>query len=170
MIRRDRIGKLPPRRAAVRAAMSVLTMSSDPIARYKALSLDERMALALREGLDAEQRRIILVEEQWMQVRVYFARRADLSGEEIEFLLDDQDHVIRLCLAKRGDLTAQQVERCVADRDPNVRYFIARNPLLTQAQRGRLAGDEDPLVRRAAGKGPRPVQYRQRNGQARLIR
>lgn len=145
-------------------------MANDAVIRYKLLSLDERMMLALYEALDAEQRRIILVEEQWMQVRVYFARRADLNGEEIEYLLDDQDHVIRLCLAKRDDLTPEQVARCVADRDPNVRYFIARNPLLTEAQRQHLMGDEDPLVRRAVGKGPRPVQYRQRDGQARLVR
>jgi len=145
-------------------------MNPETIARYKALALDERMSLALRDNLDAEHRRIILREEQWMQVRVYFARRADLSNEEIEYLLDDQDHVIRLCIAKRDDLSAAQVERCVADRDPNVRYFIARNPLLDDVQRERLAGDEDPLVRRAVGKGARPVQYRQREGQARLIR
>jgi len=145
-------------------------MNPETVARYKSLELDERMNLALSEALDAEHRDIILREEQWMQVRVYFARRADLGVEEIEYLLDDQDHVIRLCIAKRDDLSPAQVERCVRDRDPNVRYFIARNPLLDDAQRERLADDEDPLVRRAVRKGARPTQYRQREGQARLIR
>ncbi|HKK14996.1 MAG TPA: hypothetical protein VKA14_10070, partial [Gammaproteobacteria bacterium] len=77
---------------------------------------------------------------------------------------------IRLCIAKRDDLRPEQVERCVRDRDPNVRYFIARNPLLNAAQRRRLAADEDPLVRRAVDKSPRPVRYRRRPGQAKLIR
>ena len=163
-------GKLPPRRAPGAPQHFDRDMNQESVARYKARPLDERMALALRETLSAEERRIILREEQWMQVRVYFARRADLSVDEVEYLLDDQDHVIRLCVAKRDDLTPVQVERCVGDRDPNVRYFIARNPLLDEAQRGRLAADEDPLVRRAVRKGPRPVQFRQREGQARLIR
>lgn len=150
-------------------------MSADPekahaLAAYKALSLEERLSLALREFLDDDVRQAILHAEQWMQVRVYFARRADLRPEEVALLLDDQDHVIRLCIAKRDDLSAEQVTRCVCDRDPNVRYFIARNPLLTPGQRAQLEKDVDPLVRRAAAKGPRPAKRSRRPGQAELIR
>lgn len=136
---------------------------------YKALSLGERMALAVSDALPGEYRQFML-REQWMQIKCYFARRADLSPEEYSALLDDDDHVIRLCIAKRGDLTPQMVVRCANDRDPNVRYFIARNPSLTQALRSKLLEDPDPLVRRAAAKGPKPIEYRQRPGQARLIK
>lgn len=137
--------------------------------RYKALPLGERMALAVSDSLPAEYRPLML-REQWMQIKCYFARRADLSPDEYTALLGDDDHVIRLCIAKRGDLPAELVERCAHDRDPNVRYFIARNPNLSEALRSELLEDPDPLVRRAAAKGPRPVEYRQRPGQARLIK
>ncbi|MEJ2687244.1 MAG: hypothetical protein P8124_08555 [Gammaproteobacteria bacterium] len=110
------------------------------------------------------------LEEQWMHVKCYFARRLDLRPGEITALLDDPDHVIRLCIAKRRDLSPGQVDRCVSDPDANVRYFVARSPLLTRDQRERLLADEDPLVRQAARKGPRPVRTRQRPGQAELIR
>lgn len=142
---------------------------SDLKREYKALPLDARMALALSDALPDAYRPLMLV-EQWMHVKCYFARRLDLRPHEIAHLLDDQDHVIRLCIAKRPDLTPEQVERCVQDRDPNVRYFIARNPLLTAEQRARLTADEDDLVRRAAAKGPREPQTRQRPGQAVLVR
>lgn len=138
--------------------------------RYKSLPLEERLALALREHLSDTERRLIVHAEQWMQVRCYFARRADLTPEEIAVLLDDQDHVIRLCIAKRHDLRPEQVERCVNDRDPNVRYFIARNPDLPEHLRAQLLSDADPLVRRAATKGPRACRIEARPGQARLIR
>lgn len=137
---------------------------------YKALSLEERLALALRQRLTDKERELILRREQWMQVRVYFARRADLRPHEIEFLLADQDHVIRLCMAKRDDLTPEQIARCVADRDPNVRYFIARNARLPEGSRQQLLNDADPLVRRAAAKGPRAVRIEARRGQAALVR
>lgn len=137
--------------------------------QYKALSLEARMELALSATLP-EAYRALMVREQWMHVKCYFARRVDLRPEEISALLGDQDHVIRLCIAKRADLDAAQIERCVGDRDPNVRYFIARHPALTADQRNRLLTDEDALVRRAAAKGPRPTQTRQRNGQAALVR
>ncbi|HQU15840.1 MAG: hypothetical protein B7Z66_03275 [Chromatiales bacterium 21-64-14] len=137
---------------------------------YRALSLEERMRLALCEDLPDGYRELILRKEQWMHVRVYFARRVDLRPQEVEALLGDADHVIRLCIAKRHDLTSAQVACCVEDVDPNVRYFIARNPLLTDAQRQRLMVDGDPMVRRAAAKGPRAMEVRQRPGQARLVR
>jgi len=137
---------------------------------YKALPLQERLDLALREHLSLSERALILYREQWMQVRCYFARRADLTTEEIAVLLQDQDHIIRLCLAKRPDLTPQQIQDCVKDRDPNVRYFIARNALLPEDLRAHLQNDGDPLVRRAAAKGPRPPRIAARPGQARLIR
>lgn len=136
---------------------------------YKALPLAERMALAVSDALPREYRALML-REQWMQIKCYFARRADLTAEEYTALLDDDDHVIRLCIAKRGDLPIELIERCASDRDPNVRYFIARNPGLTETLRQRLLADPDPLVRRAAAKGPKPVEYRQRPGQTRLIR
>lgn len=137
---------------------------------YKALPLEERLALALNKDIDAIDRDNIVHREQWMQVRVYFARRLDLLPAEIEVFLNDQDHVIRLCIAKRSDLTPGQVAQCVADRDPNVRYFIARNMRLTSSQRELLLHDADPLVQRAATKGPRAPRITGRPGQALLIR
>ncbi|MGA7801287.1 MAG: hypothetical protein WCC36_10800 [Gammaproteobacteria bacterium] len=127
------------------------------------------MELALSLALP-EEYRPLMVKEQWMHVKCYFARRMDLRPREITALLDDPDHVIRLCIAKRHDLTPEQVARCVHDPDPNVRYFVARNPLLNDDQRRQLLGDEDGLVRQAARKGPRPARTRQRTGQAELIR
>jgi hypothetical protein len=138
-------------------------------AEYKALPLEERLALALSDQLP-EAYRPFMVQEQWMVVKCYFARRADLHPFEVSALLDDQDHVIRLCIAKRQDLSPEMVARCVADRDPNVRYFIARSPLITSEQRDTLLNDEDPLVSRAARKGPKAPQYRQRPGQTKLIK
>jgi len=137
--------------------------------QYKALSIAERMELALSSDLP-EAYRPLMVRDQWLHVKCYFARRLDLHSDEIVQLLDDQDHVIRLCIAKRTDLSPEQIERCVADCDPNVRYFIARNPLLTETQRGRLLSDPDDLVCRAARKGPRVPRLRQRPGQAPLLR
>lgn len=137
--------------------------------QYKALPLAERMALAVSEDLPLAYRPLML-REQWMQIKCYFARRADLNPDEVASLLDDDDHVIRLCIAKRDDLSPEMIARCAADRDPNVRYFIARNPQLPESLREQLRGDVDPLVRRAAAKGPKPVSYRQRPGQTRLIR
>lgn len=137
---------------------------------YKALPLEERLALALRQHLTERERELILRSEQWMQVRVYFARRADLRPHEIAFLLADQDHVIRLCMAKRDDLTPEQIIQCVTDRDPNVRYFIARNARLPEAALQQLLNDIDPLVRRAAAKGPRVTRIEARPGQAALVR
>lgn len=137
---------------------------------YKALPLEDRLALALREHLSPEERALIVQREQWMQVRCYFARRADLTPDEVAAFLEDQDHVIRLCIAKRPDLTPTQAARCAADRDPNVRYFIARNPALPQGLREALKEDADPLVRRAAAKEPRAPRTAARPGQAVLIR
>lgn len=137
--------------------------------QYKALPLAERMALAVSDDLPNAYRPLML-REQWMQIKCYFARRADLTPEEVATLLDDDDHVIRLCIAKRDDLSPDMIARCVADRDPNVRYFVARNPLLPETLREQLRGDVDPLVRRAAAKGPKAVTYRQRPGQTKLIR
>lgn len=137
--------------------------------QYKSLPLEERLELALSNDLPATYRPF-MVREQWMVVKCYFARRADLTQDEVSALIEDQDHVIRLCLAKRQDLSPQVVTRCVNDRDPNVRYFIARNPLISEAQKQQLLQDEDPLVSRAAKKGPREAQYRQRAGQTTLIK
>lgn len=137
--------------------------------QYKALPLAERMALAVSDELPGEYRPLML-REQWMQIKCYFARRADLTPEEVATLLNDDDHVIRLCIAKRDDLSPDMIARCAADRDPNVRYFVARNPLLPETLRDQLLADVDPLVRRAAAKGPKPVTYRQRPGQTKLIR
>lgn len=137
--------------------------------QYKALPLEERLALALSEHLP-DAYRPFMVREQWMVVKCYFARRVDLRPEEVSALIQDQDHVIRLCIAKRQDLSAELVEQCVTDRDPNVRYFIARNPMITVAQRARLLNDEDELVSRVAKKGPREAQFRQRPGQTKLIK
>ncbi len=136
---------------------------------YKAIPLEERLDMALSETL-REDFRPFMVREQWMVVKCYFARRADLSREEAMALLHDQDHVIRMCIAKRPDLTDDMVAMCVADRNPNVRHAISRNPCLGEQQRQQLMQDEDPLVSRAAAKGPREVEYRQRPGQARVIR
>lgn len=144
-------------------------MATDLAQHYKALALERRMELALTAEL-AEELRQLLLRDQWLHVKCYFARRLDLRPHEVAQLLDDQDHVIRLCIAKRPDLAPEQIARCVADRDPNVRYFIARHPQLTAAQRERLREDADPLVRKAASKGPRAVQIRQRPGQAALIK
>lgn len=137
--------------------------------QYKNLGLKERMELAVAEPLDPAYRRFIIC-DQWMQIRCYFARRADLTATEIALLGADEDHVIRLCVAKRDDLPADMVEKFVADRDPNVRYFIARNPLVTPAQQLELLQDKDELVRQAAKKGPRAVAFRQRPGQAKLVK
>ena len=137
--------------------------------QYKALPLEERLELALSDALP-ETYREFMVREQWMVVKCYFARRADLTPEEINALIEDQDHVIRLCIAKRQDLYPEIVARCVNDSDPNVRYFIARSPLITEEQKHQLLQDEDELVRRAARKGPREPQFRQRPGQAKLVR
>lgn len=147
-----------------------MTTDTDPVSAYKNLPLEDRLALALSASLTDTERHCILMREQWMQVRCYFARRADLTPQEIAVLLSDQDHVIRLCIAKRPDLAPEQVWQCVRDRDPNVRYFIARNSLLETKQRALLLADEDPLVRRAAAKGPRPVRIESRPGQAALVR
>ena len=137
---------------------------------YTALPLEDRLRLALRERLHPEERALIVRREQWMQVRCYFARRADLRPDEIAVFLEDQDHVIRLCIAKRPDLTPMQAARCASDRDPNVRYFVARNPALPQGLRDALKEDPDPLVRRAAAKGPRARRIEARPGQAALVR
>ncbi|MHB1173623.1 MAG: hypothetical protein ACYCZJ_00665 [Sulfuriferula sp.] len=136
---------------------------------YKALPLAERLDLALSESLPA-QYRLFMVHEQWMVIKCYFARRADLSQNEVAALIEDQDHVIRLCIAKRPDLTPAMVEKCVNDRDPNVRHAISRNALTSETQRALLRLDEDPLVARAAAKGAKDTQYRQRPGQTRLIK
>lgn len=136
---------------------------------YKALPLAERLDLALSETLPAAYRPF-MVREQWMVIKCYFARRADLSPEEVAALIEDQDHVIRLCIAKRPDLTPAMVEKCVSDRDPNVRHAISRNALLDDAQRELLKHDEDPLVARAAAKGAKATQYRQRPGQTRVVK
>lgn len=137
--------------------------------RYKALPLEERLNLALSETLPTAYRPF-MVREQWMVIKCYFARRADLSRDEVAALIEDQDHVIRLCIAKRPDLTPAMVEKCVKDRDPNVRHAISRNALISEAQREQLRQDEDPLVARAAAKGTKETQYRQRPGQSRLIK
>lgn len=137
--------------------------------QYKALPLETRLDLALSDALP-EHYRPFMVREQWMVIKCYFARREDLCFAEVQALLDDQDHVIRLCIAKRPDLTPDMIECCVADRDPNVRHAIARHVGLTAEQRERLMQDVDPLVARAAAKGGRPAQFRQRPGQARLIK
>ncbi len=147
-----------------------MQIAHDTLVAYKNLPLEDRLALALKTGLSSTERTCILWHEQWMQVRCYFARRADLAPGEIAVLLDDPDHVSRLCIAKRPDLSGDQVWRCVRDRDPNVRYFIARNALLEPGQRQILLADADPLVRRAAARGPRPARIEGRPGQASLVR
>ncbi len=137
--------------------------------QYKAMPLEERIELALSEHAP-ENYRLFLAEDQWNVIRCYFSRREDLLSNEIAIMLKDDDYVIRLSIAKRNDLTAEQVEECVCDADPNVRHAIARNELLSEQQRERLLNDEDDLIRRSARKGPREIQYRQRDGQARLIK
>ncbi len=142
---------------------------SDLEKQYKALPLAERLDLALAEELPAHYRPF-MVQEQWMVIKCYFARRSDLSPTEIAALIADQDHIIRLCIAKRPDFTEEMVTLCVNDRDPNVRHAISRNPKLKPAQREQLRHDVDPLVARAAAKGAKSTQYRQRPGQALLIK
>ncbi len=137
--------------------------------QYKSLPLEERLNLALSDALPLAYRPF-MVREQWMVIKCYFARRADLNSEEIAALIADQDHIIRLCIAKRPDLTAEMVDTCVNDRDPNVRHAISRNPATSSLQRAQLRQDSDPLVARAAAKGPKPPQYRQRPGQALLVK
>ena len=142
---------------------------SDLEKQYKALPLEERLNLALSETLPLVYRPF-MVQEQWMVIKCYFARRADLTAGEIAALIADQDHVIRLCIAKRPDLTPEMVAACVNDRDPNVRHAISRNPNISPAQREQLQKDIDPLVARAAAKGAKATQYRQRPGQTLLIK
>ena len=137
--------------------------------QYKALPLKERIDMSLSDNVP-EEYRLFLAEDQWNVIRCYFSRRADLSQNEIAIMIKDDDYVIRLSIAKRDDLLPEQVESCVVDADPNVRHAIARSVLLTEQQRKRLMNDEDDLIRRSASKGPRSVQYRQREGQATLIK
>jgi hypothetical protein len=137
--------------------------------QYKALPLEERLNLALSDALPLAYRPF-MVREQWMVIKCYFARRADLNHEEIAALITDQDHIIRLCIAKRQDLTVEMVDACVNDPDPNVRHAISRNMAISARQREQLQQDADPLVARAAAKGPKAPQYRQRPGQALLIK
>ena len=137
--------------------------------RYRALSFDARMDLALSADLDPNWRPL-LVRDQHAQVKAYFSRRVDLSPEEIALLLGDPNQTVRLNCAKRADLTPEQVEACVCDPDPNLRYFVARNPLLTEEQRQRLLADSDELVRIAARKGPKERTTRSRPGQAEMLR
>jgi hypothetical protein len=148
--------------------MTAIPMS-DLLARYKRIPVPERTELVLSAELEPHWRPCIL-RDQDAQVKAYFARRADLSNEEVGALLADPNQTVRLNCARRADLTPEQIERCVADRDPNLRYFIARSPQLTDAQRQQLLADPDPLVQRAAAKGPKHRGTRQRPGQAPLIR
>ena len=142
---------------------------ADYLERYRAMSFDARMELALSADLDPHWRPL-LVRDQHAQVKAYFSRRMDLTGEEIARLLSDPNQTVRLNCAKRPDLTAEQVEACVRDRDPNLRYFVARNPLLSEDQREQLMDDEDELVRIAVRKGPKQRGTRARPGQAEMIR
>jgi hypothetical protein len=137
--------------------------------RYRAMAFEARMELALSAELDPNWRGL-LVRDQHAQVKAYFSRRMDLTGEEIALLLSDPNQTVRLNCAKRADLTPEQVEACVSDPDPNLRYFVARNPLLTEAQRQRLLADSDDLVRIAARKGPKQRTTRCRPGQAEMLR
>jgi len=137
--------------------------------QYKARPLQERIDMALAEVIDCEYRPF-LATDQWNVIRCYFSRREDLNAEEIATMLEDDDYVIRLSIAKRADLTPGQVAQCVTDADPNVRHAIARSILLTESQREKLLNDDDDLIRRAAKKGPRETSFRQREGQARLIK
>jgi hypothetical protein len=137
--------------------------------RYRALSFEARMDLALSADLDPNWRPL-LVRDQHAQVKAYFSRRVDLEPQEITLLLSDPNQTVRLNCAKRTDLTAEQVEACVCDPDPNLRYFVARNPLLSEEQRQRLLRDPDDLVRIAARKGPKQRTTRCRPGQAEMLR
>ncbi|MDH3326984.1 MAG: hypothetical protein OEM38_09750 [Gammaproteobacteria bacterium] len=137
--------------------------------QYKSLPLKSRMEMALSETVMDGYRPLLAV-DQWNVIRCYFSRRADLSLAEIAIMIEDDDYVIRLSIAKRNDLSLEQIEKCVIDADPNVRHAIARNTLLSDKHRKVLLDDDDDLVRRSASKGPRHAQYRQRVGQARLIR
>jgi len=142
---------------------------NERISHYKSLSLQTRIDMSLSENIGPPDR-LLLAQDQWNVIRCYFSRRADLTAEEIAILIKDDDYVIRLSIAKRDDLTPEQVEACVNDADPNVRHAIARSTLLSKFQRDTLKSDEDDLVRRSADKGPRPVQFRQREGQTKLIK
>jgi len=137
--------------------------------KYKSLSIKTRTELALAENIPQEYRSYMPV-DQWNVVRCYFARRADLTPDEVATLIDDEDHVVRLCIAKRNDLNKHMVEKCVLDEDPNVRHAVARNILLNDKQRELLLKDIDELVQLATKKGPREIRYRQRPGQAKLIK
>lgn len=137
--------------------------------QYKAIPLEERIAMSLAEEIP-EQWRPFVICDQWLVVKCYFSRRADLRPEEVAVLATDDDYVIRLSIAKREDLTSEMVQAFVRDRDPNVRHAIARNRLLPEAQRQQLETDVDELVMLAARKGPREIRFRQRPGQAVLIR
>ena len=141
----------------------------DLLTDYKRIPVAERMELVLGEALAPHWRPCIL-QDQDAQVKAYFARRADLTTDEVDSLLADPNQTVRLNCARRADLTPEQVTRCVTDRDPNLRYFIARSPQLSENQRARLLADPDPLVQRAAAKGPKHRGTRQRPGQAPLIR
>ncbi len=147
-----------------------MSPSSEYIQHYKNLSLETRLQLALQPELSTDDRYCLLHIEQWLQVRCYFSRRLDLTAEEIAVLLNDADYVIRLSIAKRQDLTAAQIAHCVRDVDPNVRHAIARHLGVTTADRQQLQQDSDPVVAQAAKKPPRPMQTRQRPGQAILVR
>jgi hypothetical protein len=136
---------------------------------YKALSLQERLTVALAPEVPDVYRQCLLA-EQWIQTRCYFARRLDLRPEEIELLVHDEDHIIRLCIAKRHDLSPAQIAHCVTDSDPNVRYAISRSPQLSEEQRQQLQRDPDPLVCKAASKPAKEFATRQRPGQAVLVR
>ncbi len=137
--------------------------------QYKAIPLEERIAMSLAEEIP-EQWRPYVIRDQWLVVKCYFSRRADLRPSEVAVLAEDDDYVIRLSIAKREDLTPEMVQAFVADRDPNVRHAIARNRLLPEAMREMLKSDVDELVTQAAKKGAREVRFRQRPGQAVLIR
>jgi hypothetical protein len=141
----------------------------DYSAKYRAMSFDVRMELALSENLDPNWRPL-LVSDQHAQVKAYFSRRMDLTQEEVAMLLQDPNQTVRMNCAKRADLNPEQVEACVRDADPNLRYFVARNPLLTDEQRQRLLEDSDDLVRIAARKGPKQRTTRRRPGQAEMLR
>lgn len=151
------------------SSININNFMNDLEKQYKSLSLQTRMDIALSQTISADYRPFLAV-DQWNVIRCYFSRREDLSAEEIETMIEDDDYVIRLSLAKRDDLTVEQVNKCVTDVDPNVRHAIARSTLLNDQQRELLLNDEDDLIRRAARKGPRKIQYRQREGQARLIK
>ena len=60
---------------------------TDRLSAYKALSIPERLELALSEGLDPAWR-AYLVRDQHSQVKIYFSRRLDLRPEEVAILLE----------------------------------------------------------------------------------